>query len=88
MAYCLADALQVPCVSNHVGVTTIEKLDQSQLYPNHVGVTSIERLDQSHFYSNLGMSVLAGNRTWVSRMGSKHSSHSDSLLIAIRNIYI
>ncbi len=34
MACCLADALQVPGDLNHVGVTTIERLDQSHLSPN------------------------------------------------------
>jgi hypothetical protein len=34
VACCLADALQVLRFSNHVGVTTIERLDQSHLYPH------------------------------------------------------
>jgi hypothetical protein len=34
MACCLADALQVLCVSNHVRVSTIERLDQSHHCPN------------------------------------------------------
>ncbi len=34
VACCLADSLQVPCVSNHIWVTTKERLDQSHLYPN------------------------------------------------------
>jgi hypothetical protein len=33
MACCLADTLQVPRVSNHVGVTTMERLYQGHLHP-------------------------------------------------------
>ncbi len=33
MACCLDDALQVPGVSNDVGVTTLERRDQGHLHP-------------------------------------------------------
>ncbi len=51
MACCLADALQVPHVFNHVGVTTIERLEQSHLYPN----LEVAGLTFPSWESNLGL---------------------------------
>jgi hypothetical protein len=57
MACCLADALQVPRVSNHVGVITLERHDQGHLHPKLEvpGLTS------------------AGIRTRASCVGGEHS---------------
>ncbi len=54
---------------------------------NHLVVTTIERLDQSHFYPNLEVpGIKPRPPAWEASTLEK--SHLDSLLIAIRNIYI
>ncbi len=73
-ACCLADALQVPHVLTHVGVTTIERLDQSHLYPN----LEVAGLGQ--------LGIEPGPPAWETSTLEK--SHPDSLLIAFRNIYM
>jgi hypothetical protein len=73
MACCLADALQVPHVLNHVRVTTIERLDQSHLYP---------KLEDPR------LTCPAGNQTQATYMGSEHSRKEPSRQLVNRNIYI
>jgi hypothetical protein len=78
MACCLADTLQVLHVSNHVGVITKGRLDQSHLYPNLEVPASRTHMSQSGI--ELGPPALEAS--------TLEKSHLDSLLIAIRNIYI
>jgi hypothetical protein len=68
--------LQVRVFSNHVGVTTIERLDQGHLYP--LG----ERRDK-HVTGGMRTSALL-HRRWTLYL----KSYLDSLLLAIRNFYL
>ncbi len=63
MACCLANALQVPCVSNHVGVTAMKRLYQGHLHP---------KLEVPDWH------VPVGIRTWASCVGSEHSRKEPS----------
>jgi hypothetical protein len=74
MACCLADALQVLSVLNHVVVTTIEILNQSHLYPN-LEVPGLTCPGQEW-------------RPPVWEASTLEKSHPDSLLMAFWNIYI
>ncbi len=84
MVWCLADALQVllpswclasPLVSNQVGVTTMERLEQGHPHPK---------------LRSQDCQLPAGNWTRAPTVGGEHprKSHTNSLLKALQNIYI